>query len=442
MRKLTHEEFLNKFYEKNKHANDIEVLGHYKNSKTKLKCKCRIDGHEWESTPNKLLSGYGCPKCGYKRNTQKRTITHEEFINRLQQVNSNIEILEPYVNSQTKIKCRCKIDGCEWEGRPADLLRGHGCPECGNKRKAQKKTITHEEFIQRLHQINANIEVLKHYTSAHTKIKCRCKKCGYEWTSQPMNLLKGHGCPKCVGLAKPTHEEFMKKFYKKNKHAQDIEILGTYVNANTRIKCKCKIDGYEWSPKPNHLLTGYGCPKCAGKMKPTHEEFIQRLQQINPDIEVLGTYINIKTKIKCRCKIDGYEWYTKPGVLLRGSGCPKCKISRGEKRIVQYLDNLRLNYFYDEPYFKDLVGTGGGLLRPDIIIPSLKIWIEYDGIQHFEPVNFRGGMSDKQVQEQFKLVQQNDQIKNQYAKDNNWILIRIPFTEYDNIEQILAGYLN
>lgn len=27
------------------------------------------------------------------------------------------------------------------------------------------------------------------------------------------------------------------------------------------------------------------------------------------------------------------------------------------------------------------------------------------------------------------------------AKDNNWTLIRIPFTEYDNIEQILAEYI-
>lgn len=370
-----------------------------------------------------------------------KPLTHEQFIEKFNKQNKysqNIEILGTYVNSQTKIKCTCKIDGCEWEGRPADLLRGHGCPQCGNERRAQKKTITHEEFITRLHQINPDIEVLGTYINTHTKIKCRCTVCDHEWEAQPYNLLNGHGCAKCAGLVKPTQAEFITKVKQIN---PNIEILEDYVNAYTKIKCRCRNDGYEWYTKPLVLLEGCGCPKCAGTKKLTHEEFITRIHQVNPDIEVLGTYINIKTKIKCRCKIDGYEWYTRPGVLLRGSGCPKCKISRGEKRIVQYLDNLCLNYFYDEPYFKDLVGTGGGLLRPDIIIPSLKIWIEYDGIQHFEPVNFRGGMSEEQVQEQFKLVQQNDQIKNQYAKDNNWTLVRIPFTEYDNIEQILANYI-
>ena len=114
---------------------------------------------------------------------------------------------------------------------------------------------------------------------------------------------------------------------------------------------------------------------------------------------------------------------------------------KGEKRIAQYLDNLYIDYIFNMCYFKDLVGTGGGLMRPDFIIPSLKIWIEYDGIQHSEPVDFRGGMSAEEVQQLFNYTQQNDNIKNQYAKDNNWTLIRIPYTEYDNIEQILDSYL-
>ena len=80
-------------------------------------------------------------------------------------------------------------------------------------------------------------------------------------------------------------------------------------------------------------------------------------------------------------------------------------------------------------------------MRPDFIIPGLKIWIEYDGEQHFEPVDFTSKMSEEQIQEQFKKVQQNDQIKNQYAKDNNWTLIRIPYWDIDNIEQILDSYL-
>ena len=45
-RKLTHSEFMEKFYEKNSNANDIEILEQYKGNKVKIKCRCKIDGYE------------------------------------------------------------------------------------------------------------------------------------------------------------------------------------------------------------------------------------------------------------------------------------------------------------------------------------------------------------------------------------------------------------
>ena len=441
--KLTHEEFMEKFNKKNKHAQDIEILGTYINNSTKIKCRCRIDGYIWQVTPNALLShNYGCPKCG---GTKK--LTHEEFITRLQQINPDIEVLGTYVNSSTKILCKCKIDGYEWEATPSSLLQGYGCAKCGGKLRK-----THEQFIEELSRVNPNIHVLGTYVNVHTKILCRCIIDGHEWEAIPGVLLyKKEGCPKCgdrrcAEKQRDTQEQFMEKFNKQNTHAKDIKVIGTYVNNNTKIRCKCKIDGYEWEAKPNNLLKGNtGCPKCAGTMKLTHKKFMEKFNKQNKnanDIEIIGTYINGKTKIKCRCKFDGHEWEATPNDLLtKNCGCPRCNISKGEKRIAQYLDNLGIHYIYDKKYFNDLVGTGGGLMRPDFIIPSLKIWIEYDGIQHYEATDFTSTMSEHQIQEKFKKVQKNDQIKNQYAKDNNWTLIRIPFTEYDNIEQILAAYI-
>ena len=66
-----------------------------------------------------------------------------------------------------------------------------------------------------------------------------------------------------------------------------------------------------------------GCPKCAGRDKTT-EEFINELKEINNDIEILGEYIDTNTKIKCKCKIDNHIWYALPNNLLNGTGCPKC----------------------------------------------------------------------------------------------------------------------
>lgn len=243
-----------------------------------------------------------------------------------------------------------------------------------------------------------------------------------------------------------THEEFINRLQQIN---SNIEVLGTYINSVTKIKCKCKIDGYIWEAAPSNLLQGYGCPKCgtkgtAQKNTLTYEEFMDKFHKQNKhaqDIELLEDYKGNKIKIKCKCRKCGYEWEATPNKLLQGRGCPKCNTSKGEKRIAQYLDNIDIDYIYDKRYFKDLVSTSGTLLRPDFIIPSLKIWIEFDGQQHFEPVNFKGAMNEEQVHERFKYTQQNDQIKDQYAKDNNWILIRIPYTDYANIEQILTKYL-
>ena len=60
-----------------------------------------------------------------------------------------------------------------------------------------------------------------------------------------------------------------------------------------------------------------------GKRK-THEEFVEEMKVINPDIEIIGEYITNRTPIKCICKKDGHEWSPIPTHLLKGGGCPVC----------------------------------------------------------------------------------------------------------------------
>ncbi|MBQ2408615.1 MAG: hypothetical protein II309_04185, partial [Bacilli bacterium] len=293
-----------------------------------------------------------------------------------------------------------------------------------------------------------NIEILEEYKGNKIKIKCKCKIDGYEWTSTPNSLLgKNSGCPQCRAkkiseISGLTHNEFLEKFYKKNSNANNIEILEEYKGNKIKIKCKCKIDGYEWTPVPHNLLTGQGCPMCYGNIKKTHEQFIKELEEINSNIEVLEEYKGASTKIKCRCKIDNHIWKVKPNSLLNmKSGCPKCNSSKGEKRIVNYLDKYNIVYIYNKSYFNNLFSMNNKLLRPDFILPQYKIWIEFDGIQHFEPQDFANRGKDW-AEENFKQTQVNDKIKDEYAKDNDWNLIRIPYWELDNIEKILDEILN
>ena len=58
--------------------------------------------------------------------------------------------------------------------------------------------------------------------------------------------------------------------------------------------------------------------------KKTHEEYVNEVAQINSNIKVLGTYVNAKTKILHECE-KGHQWMTTPSRILEGKGCYFCK---------------------------------------------------------------------------------------------------------------------
>lgn len=68
---------------------------------------------------------------------------------------------------------------------------------------------------------------------------------------------------------------------------------------------------------------------------------------------------------------------------------------------------------------------------------SLHCLIEYDGEQHFKFIpHFHS------VEEGFYEQQKRDNIKTKYCLDNNIKLIRIPYTEFNNIDKILDSNLS
>lgn len=121
--------------------------------------------------------------------------------------------------------------------------------------------------------------------------------------------------------AKNQHNKYVAKV----KHINpDIEVLGFYKNATTKILHRCKIDNYMWEAEPSHIINGHGCPQCGGVAHKTHTQYVYEVQQINNNIKVIGTYVDARTKILHQCKKDGYEWYATPNRILSGTGCPVC----------------------------------------------------------------------------------------------------------------------
>ena len=149
--------------------------------------------------------------------------------------------------------------------------------------------------------------------------------------------------------------------------------------------------------------------------------------------ELLSTkYINNAEKLKIKCN-KGHVFYMAFSTYISGHRCPICNISKGEKRITEILDKYDVEYItqksFDDCKFKNK-------LPFDFYLPSYNILIEYDGKQHYEIVEHFGGLDG------FILTKIRDTIKDIYCKDNDIKLIRIPYWDFDNIENIINKELN
>ena len=115
------------------------------------------------------------------------------------------------------------------------------------------------------------------------------------------------------------------------------------------------------------------------------------------------------------------------------------KMSKGEKRVLEVLLELgfveNVDFVFDQS-FSDLTDSCGRSLRPDFRFLEYKIMIEFDGIQHFLPVNF-GGCSDEQAEAAFIRVQESDRITNEYCIENGYNMIRISYEQYPEVLSIL-----
>jgi hypothetical protein len=68
----------------------------------------------------------------------------------------------------------------------------------------------------------------------------------------------------------------------------------------------------------------------------------------------------------------------------------------------------------------------------------LLVLIEYDGIGHYEP-SF--GSSAEERQKKLEEQQKRDKIKTEWAKSNNIPLLRIPYWDFDRIEELIEAFI-
>lgn len=288
---------------------------------------------------------------------------------------------------------------------------------------ARKKTT--QQFIMDMEKINPSIEIISEYLGCKEKVRCKCKIDGYEWEATPKKLFEGRGCPLCGGTLKLTNEQFVSKLKEVN---PNIISLDSYINSRTKIRFQCKICGHIWNQNPNHVLhQGTGCPNCKhNKITKPKQQFIEELGKINQNITLLGDYVNSYTKTSFQCKTCGNIWEATPKhILYDYQGCPRCAQSKGEKQVESFLLGGKIDYI---PQYKlNSEFFSQNTIKVDFYIPSKNTIIEYNGKQHYVPVDF-GDKDLQKVDEKFqKQVLRDTQLRD-YCKINKIKLIEIPYT--------------
>lgn len=339
-----------------------------------------------------------------------------------------------YKHSHSKVNIICPKHGY-FMLKSSLHISGVGCPLC--LRELFNKNML--EYIisegNKIHNYKYDYSIVK-YIKSNKKIDIICPIHGV--FSQTHNShLQGCGCPKCALTdvsAKNSKKDYIIDFIKIHGDKYDYSKV-LYVNARYKIIIICPIHG-QFKQTPDNHLKGCGCPKCSthkvhiSQIKTNYLEDFIKIHKNEYDYSKVK-YIGAHKKIEIICKIHGSFLQT-PRSHTNGNGCPRCKNSKGNNRIMNYLKNNKIK-FIDEFKFDDCKNKFK--LPFDFYLPDYNMCIEFDGKQHYISNKYFG-------EDSFQKLKINDEIKNNYCLSNNIRLIRIPYYEYNNIETIINLEIN
>lgn len=343
-----------------------------------------------------------------------------------------------YINVDTKIKIICPLHG-EFEQTPyKHIKRKQGCSKCGIEKSRSKRIKPFKKFLEQAFEVHGNQYVYSlsesDYNGAFTKIKIVCKKHGVFEQTPDNHINNKKGCYYC-GLNRlsvhfsRTHEDFILLAKKTHEDLYDYSKT-IYNGADEKVIIICPLHG-EWEQTAHSHLKGHNCPKCTGNVPMSKDEFIAKAINIHGTIYNYDkvNYKNAHTKIKIECKSHGHFFQTPSDhIYSNGKGCPKCSETIGERKIRLLLESMNIEYEFQKK-FDDCIYIKK--LAFDFYIPKLNLAIEYDGIQHYQPIATFGG--EKSFQKQLE----KDSIKNKYCSENDIDLLRISYLNLENIEEII-----
>lgn len=296
----------------------------------------------------------------------------------------------------------------------------------------KRTTRAREQFYSNLKKEGFTLAEGNEFVNSRTYLYAVCSK-GHTFKTCPNKIQQGRQCPHCSKKVQKTTKDFKQEV--KELTNNEFSVLSEYKNARTPLLMRHDTCGREFSITPTTFLGKLSCKDCSYKQRGlnrrwTQEEFENKVNELGQsEYTVQSQYKMSNIKVLIKHNTCGHEWLVYPtNFIYHGSRCPNCihVKSKGEEIIKEYLDKYGIDYVF-QAKFDNLKHKRA--LAYDFYIPEKNLLLEYDGKQHFEPIDYFGG------EVAFRDLKIKDKLKNEYAKDNNIELIRIPY--YENAHEII-----
>lgn len=385
-------------YEKNEMNPDEIVYTH--SNKIWWTCEC---GHSYHAMlSSRILNNTGCTYC-----TNQKVLTgfndfaswcikndKQYFLKEWDYVKNTIKPTKVMRGNKDKFWWICEKGHSYQSSLNSRTSRNSGCPYCSNNKvlegyndfKTWCKQNNREELIVEWDYIMNKLKPTEVIKGNRGKIWWTCRN-HQSYPSSTHDRIRGKGCPIC----------------------QNRRVLKGYNDFET------------WCKQNNR--------------KALLEEWDYTTNTIKPAEITYGSRANIDWI----CKDCGCKWNSNlKNRTINRAGCPHCNQSKGEKKITEYFLSHSIKF---KPQYKFINCKNKNLLSYDfaIFINRKILLVEYDGEQHFRPVAFNGKMDD--AKKQFAIIKKRDKIKTKFSIDNDIPLLRIPYTKFNDIEELLEDFI-
>jgi hypothetical protein len=410
----------------------------------KITIVCKKHQIEFQQSVHKHLAGQGCKKCSYEATGSRCRTRISVFIKKAKGIHGdkyNYDGIE-YKNNHTNIKINCPIHGSflQSPGNHTHKSNPQGCPECGGR-----TNWTQEKFVYKAKEVHGGKYKYDKVNFVNTvrKVIITCLEHEHgDFCQKPNKHLNGQGCPKCAPNFRGTTKSFISKA--KEVHREKYTYgKANYIGNHKKVIITCPIHrDFEQTPANHtHKSNPQGCPKCSGRYPLNTDDFILRANEKHDFYYVYSKveYESMTTKVKIICAFHG-EFEQQASVHLSGSGCQKCRLSKGEQKVQKVLKELDVQ-FEQQYSFPDCRYVNPLPFDFLIRIGENQFLIEFHGEQHYRPVKF-GGIFDNNSDDTFQKGKERDKIKKSYALENGIPLLIIKYDETNRILGLIKEFLN